>query len=124
MTAHRTEAGMSESTQWAILTPVLMLLVLGIIQGAVWWHGRTVAANAAIAAAEDAALLNASVASARAVGERVAALGGLQRVTVQVTVSADQVQAVVTGSMPIFLDVGQTGVREQATRPREQVTRP
>ena len=46
------ERGSSESTQWALLIPALMLVVLGTIQAGVWLHGRNVAAQAASAAAE------------------------------------------------------------------------
>ncbi|MDN5565044.1 MAG: pilus assembly protein, partial [Luteococcus sp.] len=50
------ERGLSESLQWAVLLPVVMLTVLGIIQSGIWLHGRSVAANAALAGAEAQAL--------------------------------------------------------------------
>lgn len=115
---------MSESVQWAVLLPLLLFLILGLIQGGIWLHGRTVASNAAIAAAEQAALLEGSVADARLIGEKVAAQGGLADVQVVVAQAATRATATVTGRMPTFLDVGQTLVREQSTRPRERVTRP
>lgn len=115
---------MSESTQWAVLMPFLLLVVLGVIQGGIWLHGRTVASNAAVVAAEEAALLEHSAADARARGEAVARQGGLVDVTVTVTQSATEASATVAGRMPTFFDVGQTRVSERSTRPRERVTTP
>ena len=43
---------------------------------------------------------------------------------VQLVVDANNARATVRGRMPTFVDLGQTRVSEQATRPREQVTRP
>lgn len=120
----RPQRGMSESVQWAVLMPLVLSVVLGLIQGGLWLHGRTVATNAAVAAAEQAALLEASPGEARALGERVAAQGGLADVGVQVSQTATTSSATVTGRMPTFVDLGQTRVRHQATRPRERVTRP
>ena len=41
------ERGVSESTQWALLIPVVMLVVLGTIQAGIWLYARTVAGQAA-----------------------------------------------------------------------------
>jgi Flp pilus assembly protein TadG len=115
---------MSGSVQWAILVPVILLTVLGAIQVGLWAYGRTVASHAAIAAAEEAALLGASEADARALGTEIASGGGLTDIQVQLVVDANNARATVRGRMPTFVDLGQTRVSEQATRPREQVTRP
>ena len=40
----RNQRGLSESVQWVMITPVLMLVVLGIIQLGLWGYGRTVVA--------------------------------------------------------------------------------
>lgn len=124
MTRARTARGLSESVQWAVLTPLLLFLILGLIQGGLWLHGRTVASNAAIAAAEEAALIDGTSADARAIAERIAAQGGLQGVDVRIVQSAERASATVSGTMPTFVDLGQTRVSEQSTRPRERVTRP
>lgn len=121
---NRPDRGMSGSVQWAILVPVILLTVLGAIQVGLWAYGRTVASHAAIAAAEEAALLGASEADARALGTEIASGGGLTDVQVQLVVDANNARATVRGRMPTFVDLGQTRVSEQATRPREQVTRP
>lgn len=121
---NRPDRGMSGSVQWAILVPVILLTVLGAIQVGLWAYGRTVASHAAIAAAEEAALLGASEADARALGTEIASGGGLTDIQVQLIVDANNARATVRGRMPTFVDLGQTRVSEQATRPREQVTRP
>ena len=45
------ERGLADSLQWAVLVPALLGLVLGTIQTGIWLHGRTVASDAALAAA-------------------------------------------------------------------------
>lgn len=120
----RDERGVSDSLQWAILTPLVLLVILGALQVGLWAHGRTVAAHAAIAAAEEAARRDASLAGAQALARRVATDSGLADVDVSVNLTGDRVRAVVTGRMPSLVDLGLTRVSEQATRPREQVTRP
>lgn len=123
-TPARDARGMSGSVQLALLVPVLLLAVLGSIQAGLWMYGRTVASHAAIAAAEEAALLGATEADARALGLEIAGGGGLTDLEVHLVVDANLARATVRGRMPTFLDLGQTRVSEQATRPREQVTRP
>lgn len=118
------QRGLSGSVQWAILTPVILLIVLGTIQVGLWQYGRTVASHAAIATAEEAAHLGASPADATALGVEIATGGGLVDVDVALSFDADDARAVVRGRMPVFFDLGQTRVSEQATRPRERVTRP
>ena len=115
---------MSGSVQWAILVPVVLFTVLGAIQVGLWMYGRTVASHAAIAAAEEAALLGASEADARALGTEIASGGGLTDLQLDLVIDETFARATVEGRMPTFVDLGQTRVSEQATRPREQVTRP
>lgn len=120
----RGERGVSESVQWAILLPAIVLTILGIIQVGLWAHGRTVAANAAITAAERATLYQAGQSEARAAATRVAAHGGLIGVAVSFSETSTHVSARVQGHLPTFFDLGQTHVSEQATRPKEQVSEP
>lgn len=122
--SRRDERGVSDSLQWAILLPVVLLTILGMIQVGLWAHGRTVAANAAVAAAERAALYGGDTAAARAAASRIADHGGLIGVDIGVTQTPAEVRVRVRGRMPTFFDLGQTRVDEQATRPRERVTRP
>lgn len=117
------ERGVSESLQWAILTPLILLALLGSIQAGVWLHGRSVVHSAAVLAAEQAAWLSPAsdaAASARQMAERL----GVRGVEVGVTTSTAEVRAVVTGHVPLFFDVGQSLVEASATRPREAVSVP
>ena len=50
----RSDRGVSESVQYALIWPVLMLATLGIIQSGIWLYSRNVALRAAIAAADTA----------------------------------------------------------------------
>jgi len=51
--------------EFAIVTPVLMLLVLGVLQFGLWYHAENVARTAALEAARTAAAENGSVDAAR-----------------------------------------------------------
>lgn len=113
---------MSESVQWAVLVPLLLLLVLGLVQVGVWLHGRSAAAQAAALAAEanSGYAGTASDAPARA----LARAAGLTGVAIRVDRSATQVRATVTGRAPLILDLGLGVVTESAVRPRERVSVP
>lgn len=115
---------MSDSVQWAILTPAILLTVLGLIQVGIWMHGRTVASNAAIAGAEEASMLGATPARARTVAQIVAADGGLKDVRVTVARTATTARVTVRGRTPSFVNLGQEAVEGGATRPVERVTQP
>lgn len=71
--------------QWAVLTPLLLLVVLGGIQTGIVLHGRSVAANAALAGAQAQSLAGAGSGEAQRVAEEVATDGGLRDVRVQVS---------------------------------------
>lgn len=120
----RGERGVSDSVQWAILLPSVLLLILGMIQVGLWAHGRTVASNAAITGAERAALYGGDQAEAHAAALRIAHHGGLVGVEISLRQTPAEVSVRVQGHLPTFFDLGQTRVDEGATRPREQVTRP
>lgn len=120
----RSSRGLSESVQTAVLLPFVLMTILGIIQGGLWLHGRTVASDAAVAAAEHAALLDASVADARALGARVASRGGLVDVQIVLSRSEASVAATVTGRVPGLVEGPPTRVTGQSHRPRERVTGP
>ncbi len=114
------ERGVSESTQWAILIPVLMLVVLGTIQAGIWLHGRTVAAQAAGAAAEQVAWARGSNGDAAAIGRRIAEAGGLQEAQVRVDRSVDSVRVTVTARAAMIIDLGLGAVSEHAVMPLER----
>ena len=123
MTRHD-ERGITDSMQWAILLPVILLTVFGILQVGLWAHGRTVATQAAVTGAERGALADAPAGDGPEAARRVAAAGGLVGVEVTLTASPESVTVTVRGSMPTFVDLSQTAVSEQATRPKERVTQP
>lgn len=112
------ERGLSESTQWALVLPTLLAVVLGLVQTGVWLHGRTVAAQAAGAAADAAAVGRAAEPAARAIASR----GGLTDVTIRASRGTGTVTVTVSGRVPTFFDLGQGQVSGQAIVPLEQVT--
>ncbi len=114
------QRGLAESTQWALVLPTLLAVLLGLVQTGVWLYGRTVATQAAGAAADAAAMGRALEPPAAAIASR----GGLTEVTIRVGRDSGSVTVVVTGRVPTFFDLGQGQVSGQAILPLEQVTRP
>ncbi len=120
----RDERGLSSSVQYALLTPVLMLVVIGIIQVGVWFHGRNVAVEAAELAADELRGRDADVGAAQAAAQRVTAVGGLREVSVQVDRGATQVQVTVSAAAPTLVDLPLPRIEQRASAPVERVTRP
>jgi Flp pilus assembly protein TadG len=112
----------AESTQWAILLPTLLLLVLGMVQLGVWLYSRTVAAQAASVIADLRATGPATDTAARLAGARIAAQGGLQQVEVSVATEDGHLVVTVSGRAPLFFDIGQGLVIERAVLPLERIT--
>ncbi|MCC6497190.1 MAG: pilus assembly protein [Propionibacteriaceae bacterium] len=117
------QRGVAESTQWAILLPVLLLLVLGLVQLGVWLQSRTVASQAASVAADLRATGPAADAAAREAGRRVATRGGLDEVEISFAAADGHLVVTVSGRAPLFFDIGQGLIIERAVLPLEQVTR-
>lgn len=115
----RTERGMSESIQWAVLLPVLLLSVLGIIQAGIVLHARTAAHNAALAGAEAQSLAGQGSGVADRVAREVAGQAGLLDVQVRVG-GGSQVAVDVEGRVDGFFPVGPRTVRAHAEMPREE----
>ena len=120
----RDERGLSESVQWAILWPFVMLLTLGIIQAGIFLHGRNVAQRAATAAVDAARGSYGTAADAQHLGEAIASSGGLEDVSVRVQRTATTASADVSGNAPMIFDLGLGRITETATAPLEQVTQP
>jgi TadE-like protein len=116
------QRGVAESTQWAILLPTLLLLVLGTVQLGVWLYSRTVASEAAAVVADLRATGPSAEAAARLAGERVASRGGLQQVGIGVAADNGHLVVTVSGRAPLFFDFGQGLVVEHAVLPLERVT--
>ena len=120
----RDERGLSESVQFAVVWPVLMLVTLGILQAGLWLHGRNVAQRAAAAAVDTARGSTGSVEAARKAAADLARGGGLDGVGVEVVRGATDVSATVTAASPLLLDLGLGRLRESAAAPLERVTPP
>ncbi len=118
------QRGLSNSVQWAVLFPLVMLCTLGVIQAGIWVHGRNVAIEAANTAADLSRGLGADDGSAQAAAQRVAAVGGLTDVNVSVVRGATRVDVTFTGRIPMFLDLGLGSITEHAHAPAERVTKP
>jgi Flp pilus assembly protein TadG len=120
----RDERGLTESVQWAILWPALMLLTLGIIQAGIFLHGRNVAQRAATAAVDAARGSYGSVPDAEQLGESIANSGGLKNVSVRVQRTGTTASADVSGFPPMIFDLDLGRINETAVAPLERVTQP
>ncbi|HLM21307.1 MAG TPA: TadE/TadG family type IV pilus assembly protein [Propionibacteriaceae bacterium] len=120
----RDERGLSESVQWAVLWPLLMLLTLGIIQAGIFLHGRNVAQRAATAAVDVARGSYGSAADAEHLGESIASSGGLKSISVRVQRTGTAVTADVSAYPPMIFDLDLGRINETAVAPLERVTQP
>jgi Flp pilus assembly protein TadG len=122
--AARDERGLSESVQWALLWPLLMLLTLGIIQVGIFLHGRNVAQRAATAAVDTARGSYGSAAEAERLSESIASSGGLKDISVRVQRTGTTVTADVAAYPPMIFDLDLGRITETAVAPLEQATQP
>lgn len=118
----RDERGLSESVQWAVLAPVLLMVLLGALQVALGWHARNVAFNAAAAAAEAEAAYGSRPGDGRAAAQGVLRAGGLDGASVVVLPVGMHVRATVSGRAPLVVaELGIGRVEQSVTVPRERV---
>ena len=115
---HR-DRGLSQSVQWALLTPLIVLMISGVVQAAVVLQAHQIAKSAAMAGAEAEAWYGAPAGSGAAVAQRSAVGAGLREVTVRVTRSSGVATVTVSGSADLFLDFGQGRVSRTAVMPLE-----
>lgn len=120
----RGEHGLASSVAWAVLMPVLMLLVLGILTAGLWLYARMGAATAAATAADGAAAASSDPRQVRRDAVALAEQAGMADVTVSITRASGTVTVIVSGRALLPLDLGLGGIHEQAVRPAEVVTRP
>ena len=120
----RDERGLSESVQWAVLWPALMLVTLGIIQAGIFLHGRNVAQRAATAAVDAARGSYGSAADAQHLAANIAASAGLKDVSVRVQRSGTTVTADISATAPMIFDLRLGRISETASAPLERVTVP
>jgi Flp pilus assembly protein TadG len=120
----RDERGLSESVQWAVLWPALMLLTLGIIQAGIFLHGRNVSQRAATAAVDAARGSYGSAADAQHLAANIANSAGLKDISVRVQRSGTTVSAEVSATAPMIFDLRLGRITETASAPLECVTAP
>jgi Flp pilus assembly protein TadG len=113
-----TDRGASESLQWALITPALLLSVLGLVQGGVWLHGRQVLHSAAAAAAEAESVRDAPAGSGEGAARRVAGSTVID-LAVSVDRTPTRVVVTVTGRAPLFFEIGQGVLTARAAAPIE-----
>jgi len=118
------ERGLSQSVQYAVIFPALMLVTLGIVQAGVWIHGHNVALRAANAAVDIARGSYGTTAQAHDAAVDLARTGGLHDVEVSVSPRGSQVSVTVTARAPLLFEVGLGQIHETATAPVERVTPP
>jgi Flp pilus assembly protein TadG len=120
----RDQRGVTESAQFALIWPLLLLVSLGIIQAGIWVHGHNVAQRAANAATDAVRGSYGSEADARQMAEGIARSGGLADVAISVSSSPSTVAVTVSGTAPTLLDLPLGRISETAAAPVERVTQP
>ncbi|MFW6033599.1 MAG: TadE family protein [bacterium] len=115
----------SAAVQAAMLFPVVLLLVFGIIQGALWFHARHIALGAAQEGARAASAYDGTDAGQRA-HEFVNDLTGgtlIRDLDVRVATTSMAVTVTVTGDAPSLVPgVGGVAVSQRASVPIETFT--
>lgn len=119
--ATRDECGF-ETAETAIVLPFLLILIIGIVQGGLWYHGTNLVQAAAVNAYESARLYQATTADGVNAGNTTAdqAGGMLTDVTVTVTRNGNDVTATVTANTPGIIPGANTTVTKTITGPIER----
>ena len=97
------ERGLVESTQLAVLLPLLLLSLFAVVQAGIWLAGRSTVQQAAMAAAEQAAFADANPANAKRVAAEFAARGGLTGVSVELTTTDTSINVRVAAQVSSLL---------------------
>jgi Flp pilus assembly protein TadG len=118
------ERGLTNSLQFAVIVPALMLATFGLIQVGLWLHARNVAAEAVTAAADVARSYDGDPAAATQAARRIAAVGGLTDVALTVSRQPTSVSVTMVARPPVIFDLGLGRITETATAPLERVTTP
>lgn len=118
---HRSERG-SSSLELAIILPVVLVVIFGAIQLAIWHHADNTARAAASTCAERARGYDHTVADGVAAGEALLdQVRGLDGATVRARLSGDEVRCVVSGRAPLLIAVGDRTISQAVTLPKERV---
>ena len=118
-TSSRSARGLSESVQWAVLTPLVLMVLLGLIHAGVLMHGRGVAGQAALAGAEAQSLSGSGPGVGERVAREVAEAGGLRSVDVQAGQEGGNARVEVRAHVDSFMTAGLTRVASIAWQPVE-----
>ena len=122
----RSETG-STSLELVVLFPVLLAVIFGLVQGALWFHARNVAAAAAQEGVRVARVETGTVEAGRArAAGFLSDAGGtdvLTDPTIEVTADAQRVRVVVSGrSISVLPGVPGPAVKQSAAGPVERFT--
>lgn len=105
----------------AILVPLLILIVMGIVQTGLWWHAQQAVDSAADLAADRAAAVDGGAGDGRAAATSfLAAAGNVTGASVTVERGDDIVTATVTGTAPTLLPGLTWDVSARAVAPTER----
>ena len=113
------------SIEWAIVFPVLLLVIFTVVQAAGYYHAKNAAQSAAAACAEHARAEGSSSAQGRqSATSIISQSGAIASYTVDVNASATQVSCTVSGQAHIIIDLGLASIRQTVTMPKDRATRP
>lgn len=116
--AARDQRGLSDSVQWALLIPLILTILLGILQAGIWLHAGSVVANAALAGAEAQSLAGSGAGEAERVARSMTDRAGLGSVRVTVDRTPTTVRVAVSGRVQLLL-TAEASVSARASRPLE-----
>ena len=112
----------SSSLELAIILPVVLLVVFGAIQLAIWHHADNTARAAASSCAERARGYDHTTRDGITAGEQLLSqVRGLDNPTVQAYGDGREVRCVVTGEAPLLIAIGDREISQTATLPKERV---
>ncbi|MGQ7296948.1 TadE family protein [Quadrisphaera sp. KR29] len=115
----------STSLELVVLFPAVLLVMFGLVQGALWYHARDVARAAAADGAAAARAEGSSAADGRLEATSFLSANGDAVLDVKVDARRDatRVEVIVTGhSVSLLPGVPGPGVRESVTGPVERFT--
>lgn len=107
----------AESVALAVLFPIVLVLILSLIQGGLWWHAHAVAAHAAQAGVDAGRPVGATTFAAVDAAQSFTICAGhgvLTTPQVDVTLTADTVRVAVSGNVIRVLPIPGLDIRIEA----------
>ena len=114
------QRGLSESAQWALLIPVVLMCLFGIIQYSVCTHARTVTQTAAVAAAEHAAFLSAQPSQAQEIAHQIMSQAHLSDISITVDYSPTEVKVHISAELNALIPRQWRHIDASAVRHKER----